>query len=566
LIAAVRRLADKVSSGALLLDSPGVVRGVAGSELLQGLIEVAAVDMVLAITTPGRPPPLAKELAAVSVEYHQVQAAFAARRPGKRARARSRSAQWDLYLSGASEQEIDLDRLLVIGTPPPQDEPDAWSGRQIALLREARCVAVGEVMRLTAGRLTLRAPQKAYDADTLLVRDATRGSEGLLQSAVPFAATRWDYLPPADLVPDRATRQGPRPVGRIGGVDVALVNGLFGDPLLHVRLRHRPRSLLFDLGDGSRLSARVAHQVSDVFISHAHMDHLSGFVWLLRSRIGAFPACRLYGPPGLARNISGLIQGFLWDRAGERSPVFEISELHGDTLQRFRLQAGGPARELPEARSVADGIVHAEPGFRVRAITLDHHTPVLAYAFEPDRELNVRKDSLQRCGLSPGPWLNELKQRLIAGDEDMWLSLPGGSAATVAELARELLTITPGKRLVYATDLADTPSNRKRLVGLARNAHTLFLEAVFAEADVAHARDHGHLTARACGEIAAAAGVSRLVPFHFSRRYADNPLVLFDEIEAVCGRVVLPGPQALSGAAQAGVPEPENVESDYRID
>jgi ribonuclease BN (tRNA processing enzyme) len=326
------------------------------------------------------------------------------------------------------------------------------------------------------------------------------------------------YLPAAGLLPETASAQGPRPVGRVGGVDVALVNGLFGDPLLHLRLRHHARSLLFDLGDGSRLSARVAHQVSDVFISHAHMDHLSGFVWLLRSRIGDFPACRLYGPPGLAGNIDGLLRGFLWDRAGERAPVFEVSELHGTELWRFRLQAGRAAVELPPTTVPAEGVVHAEPGFRVRAVTLDHHTPVLAYAFEPDQEINVRKDSLQRLGLPPGAWLNELKRRFAAGAARERLSLPDGREAAVTELAEALLAVTPGKRLVYATDLADSPDNRERLIALAHNAHTLFLEAVFADADVAQARLHGHLTARACGEIAAAAGVSRLVPFHLSRR------------------------------------------------
>jgi glyoxylase-like metal-dependent hydrolase (beta-lactamase superfamily II) len=51
--------------------------------------------------------------------------------------------------------------------------------------------------------------------------------------------------------------------------------------------------------------------VSDVFISHAHMDHIGGFLWLLRSRVGPSPACRLYGPPGLADNIAGMIRGVL---------------------------------------------------------------------------------------------------------------------------------------------------------------------------------------------------------------------------------------------------------------
>lgn len=120
------------------------------------------------------------------------------------------------------------------------------------------------------------------------------------------------------------------------------------------------------------------------------------------------------------------------------------------------------------------------------------------------------------------------------------IDLPDGSVENVAELREQVIMVTPGKRLVYATDLADSPSNRERLIGLAQNAHTLFLEASFIEADVAHAIDNGHLPGRACGEIAHAAGVNRLVPFHLSRRYTDDPQSLFDGIEAACDRVVLP--------------------------
>ena len=483
-VSAVGRLLTQTGRGVLLLDSPGVVRGVAGSELLRGLVEVAGVDLLLAITAPGQSPPLVGELAALPVECREVQAAVEARRPARKARARSRTRQWDDYLSGASDQAIDLGGLSVVGNPPPLGEPDAWVGRQVALLRSTHCIAVGEVARLTGDRLTVRLPGDASGADALLVRDAVRGSAGLLESAAPFAAARLQYLPPVGLLPGHVSYQGPRPVGRVGAVDVALVNGVFGDPLLHVRLRHQARSLLFDLGDGSRLSARVAHQVSDVFISHAHMDHLVGFLWLLRSRIGDYPPCRLYGPPGLCGHIRGLIQGFLWDRAGERSPVFEVCELHGDTLQRFHLRAGAPRGRRLEDRPAIEGVIHAEAGFRVRAVTLDHHTPVLAYAFEPYRVLNVRKDALRLCGLAPGPWLNELKQRFVAGDHDGRLRLPDGSEAAVAGLARELLVITPGRRLVYATDFADTLDNRRQLIDLARNAHTLFLEAVCGSGEV----------------------------------------------------------------------------------
>ena len=59
--------------------------------------------------------------------------------------------------------------------------------------------------------------------------------------------------------------------------------------------------------------------------------------------------------------------------------------------------------------------------------------------------------------------------------------------------------------------------------------------------------------ARACGEIANAAGVARLVPFHLSRRYLADPKIVFDEIEAVCSCVAVP-PAQLSARGQDADP------------
>ncbi|MEW5757565.1 MAG: Clp1/GlmU family protein [Pseudomonadota bacterium] len=540
LVTAVRRLASRLNHGVLLIDSPGVVRGVAGRELLWGLIEAAAVDVVLALSDVARAPPLLEELRALGTEIFVIPAAPEAMRPGKRARARQRSALWDAYLANAREHALDLDTFNLLGTPPPVGEPSAWPGRQIALLHGQRTVAMGEVQRLEAGRMIVRLPGARTDGDSLLVRDARRSSDGLIETAVPFAAERIEYLPPVAQLGPLEESGGPRVAGRAGGADFCLLNGVFGDPLLHLRLRHERRSLLFDLGDGVRLPARIAHQVTDVFITHAHLDHIGGFLWLVRSRIGEFPPCRVYGPPGLAEHIAGFLRGILWDRVLLRGPVFEVLELHERRLQRFRLQAGREGREALGDLYIEDGVVLREPGFRIRAVQLDHHTPVLAYAFEPDREISIRKDRLAARGWAPGPWLGELKQRLLNDDLDARIRLPDGSECEVAMLAAELVLITPPKRLVYATDLADHAENRARLQAFARHAHTFFCEACFIESHAEQAARTGHLTTRACGEIATAAEVVRLVPFHFSRRYADAPQRVYDEIAAVCPRLILP--------------------------
>jgi ribonuclease BN (tRNA processing enzyme) len=542
---AVRRLLYKVPQGVLLLDGPGVVRGVAGHELLPALLEAADLDTVLALTAADRQPPLMDQLLCLDAEIFIVHASPEAKRPGKRMRARERTRHWDAYLAQGSEYELDPTSLRLYGLPPPIDESSAWVGRQLALLKENTTLGFAEVLQVNSGRLLVRTPVPVSDADSLLVRDVMRSSEGLIETAPSFAAERLEFIPPATVAPTIDQEGGPRVIGRVGSVDVALVNGIFGDPLLHLLVRHQRRSLLFDLGESGRLPARTAHQVTDVFISHAHMDHISGLQWLLRSRLGEYPACRLYGPPGLAGHVEGFLQSFLWDRIDDRGAAFEVAELHGDQLLRYRLQAGLKGREELGARPIDDGVLLKEPGFRVRAIVLDHHTPVLAFAHEPDRVLNVRKDRLLARGLEPGPWLTELKRQLLEGNSSAVIRLPDGSEEIAGKLEDELILVSPCKKLVYATDFADTVENRERLVAFARYAHTFFCEATFIEADIEHAERNGHLTTRACGEIATEAGVSRLVPFHISRRYMKHPGSVFDELRAACSRVVVPESMAV---------------------
>jgi ribonuclease BN (tRNA processing enzyme) len=326
----------------------------------------------------------------------------------------------------------------------------------------------------------------------------------------------------------------PGPVVHVGPFVATLVNGVFGDPLLHVRLQHAKRSLLFDLGEAGRLPARIAHQVTDVFVSHAHIDHVAGFLWFLRSRIGDYPACRIFGPPGLAANIAGFIAGVHWDRVGQRGPCFDIAELHEDRLLRFRVRAGDSGARSLGADVAADGKLLADPGFRVRAVTLDHKTPVLAFALEQSGDIKVRKERLTALGAAPGPWLTALKAAIAANEPDRPITLPTGARQRAGALAEELLMIGAGHKLVYATDLADTAPNRARLASLAHGAQAFFCEATFCESDADQAARTGHLTAKACAQIAALAEVRRLVPFHFSRRYEPNAARIYAEIEAAC--------------------------------
>ena len=97
---------------------------------------------------------------------------------------------------------------------------------------------------------------------------------------------------------------------------------------------------------------------------------------------------------------------------------------------------------------------------------------------------------------------------------------------------RDVLTITPGQKIAYVTDVADTVNNRKAIAELVKNADVLFIEAAFAKADVALATDRAHLTTEAAGQIARQAGVRRVEPFHFSPRYSGEDERMLNEVMA----------------------------------
>jgi ribonuclease Z len=604
LAAAVAALASRVEDGILLVDTPGVVKGVAAAELLAALVPAAGIELVLALTPAGAAPPLAQELSALAVPVALVATSSRARQPTPQQRARQRTHLWEAYLAASTERTLNLSDMRLLGTPP-RLAAEAWRGKQIAFLDGDRTLTLGEVRGLDPGRLRVRLPPGAVTSGTLLVRDAGRDTAGLLRSAKPFAADQVHYLPPSDVLPDAASAAaatGPRPLVEFGTATVALVNGILGDPLLHLRLRHQRRSLLFDLGQDGRLPTRIAHQVTHVFISHAHVDHIGGFPWLLRARIGVEGVCHLFGPPGLIEHCRGFIAGFLWDRIGARGPVFDVTEVRGDRLVTARLRAGGQlsgfdngrklklklklksnsksdpnpdpnpnpnpdpgsnpkpnsdfdSESVPEPEDMhepmsvpgpdrqvhlREGILVEEPGFRVRCAQLDHGTPVLAFAFEPRLQINVRPEALAAAGLAPGPWLTGLKQAILKGEYEMRLNLSDGTRRRVAELMAELTLIQPGESLVYATDFGDTPENRQRLIALATAAHTLVCEATFLTSDRIQAERTGHLTTQACGEIAQAAGVRYLIPCHISRRYEGDLDHVYTEIATACPQTVIP--------------------------
>lgn len=320
-----------------------------------------------------------------------------------------------------------------------------------------------------------------------------------------------------------------------------LTNDVFGDPGVYGEFMFERRALLFDLGDLSRLSPRKLLRLTHVFVSHTHMDHFAGFDWLLRIALGRAMRLTLVGPAGFIDQVEHKLRAYTWNRIrgyGENL-VLDVTEVGaaGPTARACFQSQAGFARE-PLAPAVAGGdVVAVADRFRVRAAVLDHEIPCLAFAFEEDRHVNVWKNRLAEHGLAVGPWLRELKKAVLtnAPDDTPILALAGDSRGVIrplGELKQTVLEIVPGQRIAYVTDVLYHEANAAAIARLAAGADILFIETPFLDEDADAAARKCHLTARQAGLIARRAGVQRMVPFHFSPRYAERGAELRREAEA----------------------------------
>jgi len=310
-----------------------------------------------------------------------------------------------------------------------------------------------------------------------------------------------------------------------------LVNDPFGDPALLLEARYRREALLFDLGDIRALPPRTILKLDRIFVTHTHMDHFIGFDHLLRVCLGREKHLFLYGPPGFIGNVEGKLRAYTWNLVENYENDFRLvaTELHPGRRETAEFRCREAFRPPPR-RSIGDfdGTAVESDAYRVDAVFLDHRVPCLAFRLEEKRRVNVRKNVLAEMGLPGGAWINELKDAIHRNEPGesafrVWWKGEGRGAVErvfpLGELKERITKITPGRKIVYVSDVIGSPGNAGRIVEFARDADVLFVEACFLEEDRKRAGQKYHLTARQAGRLAGLAGVKRFVLFHHSPKY-----------------------------------------------
>lgn len=306
-----------------------------------------------------------------------------------------------------------------------------------------------------------------------------------------------------------------------------LLNDPFGDPCLFVRMAREKKALLFDLGDIGGLSSSELHTVTDVFVTHTHIDHFVGFDSLLRVVLRRAIPLNIYGPPGITGNVQGKLRGYTWNLVRDYPARINVFAFDGRMVTHTLFSAADGFRKKIMDKRPADGLLLDARLFTVSAARLSHGTACLAYRLDGRLQISIDKDRLLKKGLTVGPWLTELRQRLNEHRTAGTLSVDG-KQIRIRDLM-DIVRMNRGPVISYATDLAISRKNLHTLISFVEGSDMLYCEAYFLERDRERARERFHLTAAECGRIATAAKVKKLALMHFSPRYKESPQLLIEE-------------------------------------
>jgi ribonuclease Z len=305
------------------------------------------------------------------------------------------------------------------------------------------------------------------------------------------------------------------------------VNGPFEDPTVYVRILRESAGLLFDTGDLHQLSIRELLKLTDVFITHMHIDHFIGFDTILRTLLRRAVPVTFYGPEGIIGCIEGRLRGYSWNIIADYPLEIIVCEIRKREMERVSFRAPEGFVKRQGDISEFSGTILENDLLTVRAVQLDHDVPALGFRMEEKMHINIDKARLTERGYSVGPWLKKLKDHVRAGNESTMIDTGNGIMA-VSELS-DIYSITDGQKISYIMDSSPADENIKRIADFVKDSDTLYIEAYFSDSEIELARQRNHLTAGMSGRIASRARIKDLRLLHFSPRYREHPELLIHE-------------------------------------
>lgn len=318
--------------------------------------------------------------------------------------------------------------------------------------------------------------------------------------------------------------------------------GLIDDPLLLVRIRPTGGTLMFDCGQVHHLAKRIISRLDSLFISHAHMDHWMGIDSIIRHLHASSRTVEVYGPPGLADKFAHKLAGYDWNLAEDHWGSFRVNEVHVDSLRRHLFAGPDGFRRQPQdtVQRSARAAICRNPHCQVSAATCEHRVASLIYRIDERPDFSIDKHKLARLGLLPGPWLGELKRRVLTGEAAAAPLLVSRSNAAgqsdqvaVGDLQALLRQIERPQRAAaigYVSDVGFSAVNRERILQLMAGVDLLVCECTFLADGKERARASHHLCSDDLNRLLAELRPAAVLPMHLSKTYSRRSAELYRQL------------------------------------
>jgi ribonuclease Z len=162
---------------------------------------------------------------------------------------------------------------------------------------------------------------------------------------------------------------------------------------------------------------------------------------------------------------------------------------------------------------IKPGVIFDAEDFTVTAFSVTHRGPdCLGYVFEEKARRPFLSQKADELGVPFGPERREL----VAGKE---ITLPDGRIIKPDDVLGEW---EKGSKLVVVGDAGRTDN----LLEVCRDADGLVIESTYLDEEEDMAKQFSHLTARMGADLAAKAGVKKLILTHISRRYREKDVIV----------------------------------------
>ena len=321
---------------------------------------------------------------------------------------------------------------------------------------------------------------------------------------------------------------------------VKAVNSPFDDSAFFMRNVYKKRAMLFDCGRLGSLENSELLDISDVFVTHTHMDHFSGFDRFLRGCLNSGNTIRFFGPAGFIRNVEGRLTGYNWNLIRDYDMTIVAVELtpYGNKAVSFSAKQSFIKQDI----DAPQGDIDLGDGFTLKYDFFDHGITSVGYRVKEPVNISVSKEKLNKNGFVGGPWLKELKDRIKANvDKNIKikaLTLDGEKELSVKELEIMFVEYKKPQDVTYMTDIAPTFENYKKAIKFATESVLLIIEAVFMKSEVMHACVKNHLTIDLAKDIFFKSGTDFVRFQHFAPRYDRFRDIFFKSLyQGLSGRV-----------------------------